>query len=174
MSKGYYVADEGRPDRFEGGSYDEIRIRFRQSEVPFGMSTETQPAPVEPLNPYHLIGGAAAVRRITDRFYDIMNDSPEARAVRAMHSGDLAPMRQKLFEFMSGWLGGPNLYFERSDRKCMGSAHAPFNIGETERNQWLACMYRSLEAEGIDRELRKRIETALFQVADMMCAPRRS
>ena len=46
-----------------------------------------------------------------------------------MHAPDLAPMRQKLFEFMSGWLGGPNLYFARSDRKCMVSAHAPYDIG---------------------------------------------
>jgi len=136
------------------------------------MSTETDPTPAEALTPYHLIGGATAVRRLTDRFYDIMCDSPAAHAVRALHSGDLAPMRQKLFEFMSGWLGGPNLYFERSDRKCMGSAHARFNIGESERDQWLACMYRALAEQGVDPELRQRIETALFRVADMMCVPR--
>jgi hemoglobin len=111
------------------------------------------------------------VRRITERFYDLMSELPEAGVVRAMHSGDLGPMRQKLFEFMSGWLGGPNLYFERSDRKCMGTAHAPYRIREAERDQWLYCMRRAMQDEGVEPELRNRIDAALFRMADMLRSP---
>ena len=43
--------------------------------------TSTQPAEAEEqLNPYDLIGGEAAVRRIVNRFYDIMDSAPEAAA----------------------------------------------------------------------------------------------
>jgi hemoglobin len=132
------------------------------------MSVESQHAPPEARTPYEQIGGAEVVRRITERFYDIMSDSPEAGAIRAMHAGDLAPMRQKLFEFMSGWLGGPNLYFARSDRKCMGAAHGPYVIGENERDQWLACMRRAMRDAGVDPTLRERIDAALFRIADML------
>jgi hemoglobin len=121
--------------------------------------------------PYDVLGGAPVLRRITERFYDIMSEAPDARALRAMHSGDLGPMREKLFDFMSGWLGGPNRYFERSDRLCMGTAHAPYRIGEAERDQWLACMRRAMQDEGVQPDLRARIEAALFRMADMLRSP---
>jgi len=119
-------------------------------------------------SPYEGIGGAEALRRVTERFYDILSTSSEAAGIRRMHATDLAPMRQKLFEFMSGWLGGPNLYFARSDRKCMMSAHAPYDIGRDERDQWLACMHRALREEGVDPPLREQIGAALFQFADAL------
>ena len=34
--------------------------------------------------PYELLGGAEALRRLTDRFYDVMDEAPEATALRAM------------------------------------------------------------------------------------------
>lgn len=119
-------------------------------------------------SPYDQIGGAEAVRRVAERFYDIMSTSEEAAGIRRMHAADLTPMRQKLFEFMSGWLGGPNLYFARSDRKCMMSAHAPYTIGTSERDQWLGCMHRALAEEGVAPALKDQIETALFRFADAL------
>ena len=73
---------------------------------------------------------------------------------------------------MSGWLDGPNRYFARSDRKCMGAAHAPHDIGENERDQWLTCMRRAMRDAGVDPQLRERIDAALFRVADMLCTAR--
>lgn len=81
-------------------------------------------------SPYEMIGGEVAVRRIVDRFYDIMDSAPEAARIRAMHAHDLAPIRERLYEFLSGWLGGPPLYFQRPDHKCIVSAHRAFAIGE--------------------------------------------
>lgn len=122
--------------------------------------------------PYDAIGGAAALRRVTERFYDIMSTAPEAAGIRRMHDADLTPMRQKLFDFMSGWLGGPNLYFARRDRKCMMSAHAPYAIGCSERDQWLGCMRRALREEHVDPALCAQIEAALFKFADALRTPR--
>ena len=50
----------------------------------------------------------------------------------------------------------------------MGSAHAPYRIEETARDQWLYCMHRALEDEGVEPGLRERIESALFRMADML------
>ena len=57
-----------------------------------------------------------------------------------LHAADLSPMRERLPEFLSGWLGGPPLYFQRPDHNCIVSAHRPFAIGPDERDQWLMCM----------------------------------
>jgi len=116
--------------------------------------------------PYELIGGEAGVKRLTQRFYEIMDNDKRAATIRAMHQGDLGPMKEKLFQFLSGWLGGPSLYFKRPDAKCMGSVHAEFGIGEVERDQWMLCMSRALEDIGVPTDTRKLIEDALYRFAD--------
>jgi len=118
--------------------------------------------------PYELLGGEAGVRRLVDRFYDIMDEAPEAQGIRAMHAEDLGPMRQKLFEFLSGWLGGPPLYFQRYGTVCITRAHQPYAIGEPERDQWLFCMRRALEDLGAAPEVRKMLEAPLFRIADFL------
>jgi hemoglobin len=83
-----------------------------------------------------------------------------------MHAPDLSPMRQKLFEFMSGWLGGPPLYFERPDHACIVSAHRPFAIGAQERDQWLAAMDRALHETNLDVRTRELVSQALRRMAE--------
>ena len=62
-------------------------------------------------SPYEAIGGEAAVRTLVEAFYDRVD--AESPVLRAMLPRDDSGSRQKLFEYLSGWLGGPNLYIER-------------------------------------------------------------
>ena len=116
--------------------------------------------------PYEMIGGETMVRRLVDRFYDIMDSAPEAAALRAMHAADLKPMRERLFDFLSGWLGGPPIYFQRPDRKCIASAHASFAIGDAERDQWMMCMRRAMEDCGVPEKARALLDPAFLRMAD--------
>lgn len=131
------------------------------------MSTDDRTAQAEPDKPpYDRIGGEEAVRHIVDRFCDIMDSAPEAARIRAMHAADLSPMRERLFEFLSGWLGGPPLYFQRPDTKCIVSAHRSFPIGAAERDAWMMCMRRALEDCGVAEDLRQLLDPALLRMAD--------
>ena len=76
------------------------------------------------------------------------------------------PMRDRLFEFLSGWLGGPPLYFQRPDHKCIVSAHRPFDIGEAERDEWMMCMRRAMEECGVSDDLRALLDNAFLRVAE--------
>ena len=58
---------------------------------------------------YEAIGGEATIDRLVTRFYDLMDTLPEAKAARAIHGPSLDQSRQKLFEYLTGWLGGPPL-----------------------------------------------------------------
>lgn len=116
--------------------------------------------------PYELVGGQAMVRRIADRFYDIMDSAPEAARVRALHADDLSAVRERLFEFLSGWLGGPPLYFQRTDHKCIMSAHRHFAIGPAERDAWMACMRRALDECGVPQEMRTPLDAAFLRLAE--------
>ncbi len=118
--------------------------------------------------PYELLGGEVGVRRLAERFYDILDEAPEAKTIRAMHKADLGPVREKLFEFLSGWLGGPPLYVQRTGTVCLTEPHKPFAIGEAERDQWLLCMRRALVDIGASEEVRAMLDQPLFMIADFV------
>lgn len=124
-------------------------------------------APTAPRpTPYQIVGGEKMVRRIADRFYDIMDSAPEAAGIRALHARDLTAVRERLFEFLSGWLGGPPLYFQRPDHKCIMSAHRPYAIGAAERDAWMMCMRRALEDTGLPADIRGVLEEAFQRLAE--------
>ena len=117
--------------------------------------------------PYEQIGGEATVRRLADRFYDIMDTDSGAARIRAMHGQDLAPIRTLLFEFLSGWLGGPPLYFQRPQHRCIMSAHRPYAIGEVERDEWMMCMRRAMDECELPADMRALLDQAFSRMANM-------
>jgi hemoglobin len=120
------------------------------------------------LTPYEAIGGEQAIRSLVDRFYFYMDILPEAQTIRAMHQPSLASARDKLFKFMSGWLGGPNLYIEEFGHPMLRARHFPFAIGEAERDQWMLCMNKALAEMAMDPRLRTNMQEALQHLATHM------
>lgn len=118
--------------------------------------------------PYELIGGEAAIRSLVDRFYFYMDILPEAQGIRAMHAPSLTSAKDKLFKFLSGWLGGPNLFIEEFGHPMLRARHFPFAIGPSERDQWMRCMNKALDEVEMDPRLRENIRTALQQLATHM------
>ncbi len=118
--------------------------------------------------PYALLGGDAAVRALVERFYDLMDLEPQYAVIRRLHAPDLAHAREKLYLFLSGWLGGPSLYIERYGHPMLRRRHLPFAIGNRERDQWMACMEQAMAEIGVDPALRARLREAFFQTADWM------
>lgn len=115
--------------------------------------------------PFQLLG-ERGIRELTNAFYDIMDSLPEAAGVRAMHAADLAPMKEKLAEYLIGWMGGPPLYAQKYGTVCMTEPHEPYHIGPEERDQWLLCMHRALAQTGASEELVEMLRTPLFRIAD--------
>ncbi len=117
---------------------------------------------------YELIGGEATVRRLTQRFYEIMETLPEAQGVRQMHPENLRGSEEKLFMFLSGWLGGPQLFVERFGHPRLRARHFPFAIGKSERDQWMLCMVQAFEDVGIEEPIRSELLHSLLNLADHM------
>ena len=118
--------------------------------------------------PYQLLGGAARVRELVDRFYDLMDSTPAFASARRLYPPQLDESRDKLYLFLSGWLGGPQLYVGRYGHPMLRARHLPFSIGIAERDQWMACMVMAMEDIGLDETLRSGLAHALFQTADWM------
>jgi hemoglobin len=120
------------------------------------------------LSPYELIGGDAKVLELVTRFYDLMDADPAYAGIRGLHQPDLSPAREKLYLFLSGWLGGPQSYTERFGHPMLRARHLPFAIGTVERDLWIACMDRAMQETGIDESLRRGLHDAFFKTADWM------
>lgn len=118
--------------------------------------------------PYALIGGEAGVRRLVDRFYDLMDASPEARDVRAIHATSLKASREKLFLYLSGWLGGPQLYIEKYGHPMLRARHMPFAIDGQAKDQWLWCMERAIAETEMPDELRVFLREKFRPLAEHM------
>jgi hemoglobin len=117
---------------------------------------------------YERIGGEEKVRQLVDRFYDHMDELPEAWGIRKLHPEDLGGSRQKLFDFLSGWMGGPQLYVEKYGHPMLRRRHLPFPIDNAARDQWMHCMQLALEEVVEDRRLRQELHQAFLKVADHM------
>ncbi|MHC5113244.1 MAG: group II truncated hemoglobin [Planctomycetota bacterium] len=118
--------------------------------------------------PYEAIGGDERVRALVDRFYDHMDADERFATIRALHQPDLTHARQKLHEFLSGWLGGPELYVSKYGHPRLRARHMPFPIGETERDEWLACMTLALDDTQVTGPLREFLDGRFAHVANFM------
>ena len=127
------------------------------------MNTETPPT-----TPYALMGGEPTVRALVKRFYELMDTLPETYAIRKLHPQDLSGSEDKLFMYLTGWLGGPQLYVEKFGHPRLRSRHMPFPIGGDEAAQWMLCMRQAMAEHIADAALRARLDKALTDLAEFM------
>lgn len=117
---------------------------------------------------YDLMGGDAGVHALVERFYRVMDEDPAFERIRHLHPADLAHSKEKLYLFLSGWMGGPPLYVEKYGHPMLRRRHMPFPIGSVERDQWMQCMTRALQDSPLAPDLRERLVAAFFNTADFM------
>lgn len=117
---------------------------------------------------FEVLGGEPGIRALVERFYDIMDVDSDLNALRATHGTSLEPAREKLFLYLCGYFGGPQLYIERFGHPRLRARHLPFSIGVLERDQWLLCMARAMQDLGYPTELSDRLLEIFFGVADWM------
>jgi hemoglobin len=120
------------------------------------------------LTPYEQLGGDAGIRSIVDRFYYLMDSAPEAQLVRALHATSLKSSREKLYLFLTGWTGGPQVYVEKFGHPRLRMRHFPFSIGTQARDEWLWCMDRALDEHEMPPQLREDLRRKLHSLADHM------
>ena len=117
---------------------------------------------------FERLGGEAAVRRLVDRFYDLMDLEPAYTGLRRLHPQTLDGSRDKLYWFLCGWLGGPDLYVSRFGHPRLRARHLPYAIGIAERDQWMACMVQAMGECEVDAAMAGRLAQSFFGTADWM------
>ena len=119
-------------------------------------------------NIYDLLGGEPMIQKIAYTFYDVMSVLPEAKELLAMHPSDLTNSKKKLFMFLSGWLGGPQLFEKNFGHPRLRARHMTFQIDKSARDQWMLCMTMAFEQLQIQEPLRSELLHSLLKLADHM------
>jgi hemoglobin len=120
------------------------------------------------ITPYELLGGERSLRELVERFYALMDSVPEYYGIRKLHPASLDSSTDKLFMFLSGWLGGPSLYIEKFGHPRLRARHLPFVIGPAERDQWMACMMQAMIDVDVEPQMRTYLYEALSHTAEKM------
>jgi hemoglobin len=119
----------------------------------------------ETITLYDAIGGDATIRKLVARFYVLMDTLPEARHVRAVHQPSLESAEEKLYEYLSGYLGGPPLYTDKYGHPRLRSRHFGAAIGPAERDEWILCFKRAMDETIEHPKLREIIWAPIERLA---------
>lgn len=114
---------------------------------------------------YEAIGGDDTVRKLTQRFYELMDTLPEAGNCRALHPPSLENSERKLFEYLTGYLGGPPVYVEKYGHPRLRSRHFGAAIGPAERDEWILCFRRAMDETIAHPKLREIIWPPIERLA---------
>jgi hemoglobin len=117
---------------------------------------------------YEALGGDAVLRAIVDHFYDLMESEAVYAELYAVHPKPTTQARDRLYEFLSGRLGGPNFYMECYGHPRLRMWYMPFAIGLVEWDQWVACMDRAMDECAVHPELRTMLTEFYTGVAAHM------
>ncbi len=138
-----------------------------ETEGMTGASSAAAPGP-SAASAFDALGGETRVRALVDRFYDLMALDERFTELRALHPPQLDGSRDKLFWFLCGWLGGPDLYVQRFGHPRLRARHLPYPIASRERDQWLLCMAQAMHDECVAEPLSDRLLQAFANTADWM------
>lgn len=115
---------------------------------------------------YQAVGAYTGLVKLVDRFYDVMDSLPQAAKIRTMHRSDLTDSRIKLVYFLSGWMGGPQIYAEKFGGINIPQAHAHILIDESDRDAWLGCMQIALSELDYPQGFQDYLMAQLFHPAE--------
>lgn len=110
----------------------------------------------ETITLYEAIGGDATVRALCHRFYELMDTLPQAAHCRAIHPPSLKDSEEKLYEYLTGYLGGPPIYMEKRGHPMLRRRHMVAEIGPEERDEWFLCFRQALD-ETVEHEKLREI-----------------
>ncbi|HTY71794.1 MAG TPA: globin [Actinomycetes bacterium] len=117
-------------------------------------------------NFYEAVGGADTFRRLVARFYAGVAEDPVLRPLYP--EADLGPAEDRLRMFLEQYWGGPRTYSQQRGHPRLRMRHAPFTIGPTERDAWLARMRTSVEELGLSAEHERELWDYLVMAAYSM------
>lgn len=93
------------------------------------------------------VGGEAFFERLTEHFYAGVAQDPVLRPLYPADDAGFEAARAHLCGFLVQYWGGPRTYSDQRGHPRLRMRHAPFAIGEAERQAWLTHMTAAVRRE---------------------------
>lgn len=124
----------------------------------------------QPRVPFEALGGESGIKKLVDDFYQIMQTDPKAihcKQVHPLNNEGKIPQEviDKLYWFIVGFSGGPQLFMEKVGPPRMRMRHHHIKIGPLERDEWLYCMKKAMKRVKINRAEHKMIFNSFTALA---------
>jgi hemoglobin len=94
---------------------------------------------------YERVGKEPFFTALVEKFYEGVVEDP---TLRPLYPNDLEPGKANLAGFLSQYWGGPPNYSMRRGHPRLRMRHAPFSIGQVERDAWMTHMTAAVTAAG--------------------------
>jgi hemoglobin len=98
---------------------------------------------------YERVGGEQFFETLAGRFYAGVASDP---VLRPLYPEDLSESKVHLTLFLIQYWGGPATYAEQRGHPRLRMRHAPFVIGEAQRDAWVRHMAAAVTAAGLPPE----------------------
>ena len=116
-------------------------------------------------NIYELAGGDEPFRRLVDSFYARVERDP---LLRPLFPVDLEPGKERQFLFITQYFGGPARYNELRGHPRLRMRHAPFAIGQAERDAWTNHMLAAIDEAGFVEPARSALRDYFERAATFL------
>lgn len=117
---------------------------------------------------YDSIGDEEGVRNLVETFCDVVERDPDAKELHLLHlrGHGVAHSRIEQFNFLSGFLGGPQYYVLKYGHAHLREMHAHVPLGVTERDVWLACMVKAIGKAGLGLQTAEQLMRHFTRAAE--------
>lgn len=95
------------------------------------------------------VGGEPFFEELTQRFYRGVATEPTLRNLYPDDPAAFEAARRNLRDFLIQYWGGPTTYSDERGHPRLRMRHAPFEIGQAERDAWLRLMRASVKEAGL-------------------------
>ena len=112
------------------------------------------------------VGGESFFVELVDHFYRGVEPDPVLRPLYP--AGDLGDERRRLALFLVQYWGGPGTYSDERGHPRLRMRHAPFAIGQEERDRWLTHMSAAVAVSTAGPEEKAELAEYFSSAADFM------
>ena len=109
--------------------------------------------------------GEETLRRIVDVFYERVERDP---LLRPLFPADLEPGKERQFLFITQYFGGPARYNQQRGHPRLRMRHAPFAIGQAERDAWAGHMLAAIDEAGFEEPARSALREYFERAATFL------
>ncbi|MFC7365388.1 MULTISPECIES: globin [Bhargavaea] len=118
----------------------------------------------KPIIPFEEIG-PELLSDLVDTFYGKVARHP---MLYPIFPDDLTETARKQKQFLTQFLGGPNLYTEEHGHPMLRARHMPFPITYDRAQAWLECMAEAMDEVGLEGNIRENFYNRLILTANHM------